>query len=97
MLRWIGITTVGLSAVISFYLALLGFSLGETSAWLFGAFGLFFSLLLAALIRPLFSTAPREEPQPVVFPNHVFLMTIVILTVVTVVSLVLFSYLGKTG
>ncbi|MFH1125400.1 MAG: hypothetical protein V1758_17225, partial [Pseudomonadota bacterium] len=54
MLTWIFIIVWVICAFFSFYLAFLGFRVGDRGAFLFAAFGVFFGIpLLVSLIKML--------------------------------------------
>ncbi|RJP59280.1 MAG: hypothetical protein C4549_02600 [Deltaproteobacteria bacterium] len=90
---WIVIIISGICAVFSFYMAFLAFRNGDSSAFLFSSFGLFFGIPFIISLIKAFSKrgALKPEPQPVRFVPHWFMMTAIIVTGLVVIVSILIS------
>ncbi len=85
---WIAIIVFGLCTLFSFYMAYLAFSNGDSSAFLFAGFGLFFGIPFLISVIKAFSKKIVGEPEPVRFVPHWFMMTAIIITgLVIIVSI----------
>lgn len=96
---WIAIIVFGICVFVSLYMTFLAFRNGDSSAFLFASFGLFFGIpFLISVIKALSkrSTLLKKiaekisgKPESVRFVPHWFMMTAIIIIGLVIVSIVI--------
>jgi len=77
---WVVIIVSGICTLFSFYTAHLAYRNNDNSAFLFASFGLFFGIPFVISVIRAFSKKRVDEPAPVRFVPHWFMMTAIIIT-----------------
>jgi len=99
MWKWAVIIVLGICTFFSFYMAFLAFRFGDSGAFLFAGFGLFFGIFFVISTikvvskRNAFLKRVDErisgEPKPVSFVPHWFMMAILIITGIGIFAAIL--------
>ena len=99
MWNWLVIIVSGICTFFGFYLAFLVFRSGDSSAFLFAGFGLFFGIFFVISVikvvskRIAFFKRVDEkisgEPKPVSFVPHWFMMAALIITSIGILAVIL--------
>jgi len=105
MVRWIAAITGATGSTLSFYMAFLAFSIGDSGVYLFSAFGLFFGALFVAAVIPIMaghsaffrkiSERLSGPPRHVSFVPHWIIMTAIITAVVVILAVILVPVLFR--
>lgn len=105
MVRWITVIVGITGSTLSFYMAFLAFSVGDSGIYLFSAFGLFFGALFLAAVIPIMaghiaffrkiSEQLSGPPRPVSFVPHWFIMAAIITAVVVILAVILVPVLFR--
>ena len=100
---WIFVIVFGICAFFSFYVAFLGFRLGDSGAFLFAVFGLLFAIpFLVSVIKTVSGRSKffkkldekiSGKPKPVTFVPHWFIMTVLAVAAITILSAIIIPIL----
>lgn len=105
MVRWIAVIAGSICSILSFYMAFIEFSVGDSGVYLFSTFGLFFGGLFLAAVIPIMTSHSgffrkiserlSGPPRPVSFVPHWFIMAAIITAVVVILAVILVPVLFR--
>lgn len=105
MVRWIAVIAGAVCSTLSFYMAFLAFSVGDSGVYLFSAFGLFFGALFLVAVIPIMASHSAffrkiserlsGPSRPMSFVPHWFIMAAIITAVVVILAVILVPVLFR--